>query len=458
MYLHERRHQWASQVETLKHRVQEVQSSLPELQERAGLPAATEDDKVALRTARAALGLLRRQLADLQGDYWIGVLEEHGILPNYTLLDDSVALDVTLSWIDPDTQEYMSEPATFNRGASVALRDFAPGATFYARGFKIQIDAVDLGSDGDSIMRWVFCPSCGYGQHLKQATPPASCPRCGEPAISDVNQILHVVEMERVSSAMRREEAAIDDGRDERERVRFQVVTAADVDTPRHQWFVAEYPFGLKHLTNMTIRWLNIGKATEPGSGHRLLSGEEYVAPLFRVCSGCGKLDSRTGQNTACRAQALVHVSERRKGERPASGSGQDAANRSGGHPVACGNLDWGPLRSSEPASSTPTRFARASRRSARPPGVRADHRPIPSDGTENRDAILIHDTVPGGTGYLAEWADPAKVYACSSERGRSSETAPARRRAGHPATVACRPSSTASRRSTSRGPPPSGT
>jgi ATP-dependent helicase YprA (DUF1998 family) len=412
VYLHERRHRWASQVETLTHRVREVQDSLPDLQERAGLAAATEDDKVALRTAKAALGLARKQLADLQGNYWIGVLEEQGVLPNYTLLDDSVTLDVTLSWIDPDTQEYMSEPAAFNRGASAALREFPPGATFYARGFKIQIDAVDLGLDGESIRRWAFCPSCGYGQPLEQGSPPASCPRCGEVGISDVNQILEVVELERVSSAMRREEAAIDDGRDERERVTFQVVTAADVSAPRHQWFLENYPFGLKHLTSMTIRWLNIGKTSEPGSGHRVLSGEEYAAPLFRVCSGCGKLDSRTGQNSPsehrpwCRyrntAQERVRQVALSRTLRTEAVVIQLPAAICVGDPFAVPSLLAAlQLGLREHLGGAPDHLA-----------FERIVDPYHSDGRENREALLIHDTVPGGTGYLAELADPAQLYA----------------------------------------------
>ncbi|MDX8145020.1 DEAD/DEAH box helicase [Lentzea sp. BCCO 10_0061] len=412
VHLHARRHHWAGEVETLKHRIREIQTSLPELQERAALPAATEDDKVAFRTARAALRLARKQLADLQGDYWIGVLEEQGIFPNYTLLDDSVTLDVTLSWIDPDTQEYMSEPATFNRGASAALREFAPGATFYARGYKIQIDAVDLGSEGEAIHSWVFCPSCGYGRPLDGGSRPTACPRCGDPAISDVRQIIDVVELERVSSAMRREEAAIDDGRDERERTSFQIVTAADVDEPRHQWFIENYPFGLKHLTNMTIRWLNVGKLSDPGAGPRVLSGEEYAAPLFRVCSGCGKVDSRTGQNSAAE-------------HRPWCGY-RNTTQESIRRVALARTLRTEAVVIQLPATiSIGDRFAVPSLLAALQLGLREhlggapDHLafekivdPYLSDGTENRDAILIHDTVPGGTGYLAELADPARFYA----------------------------------------------
>ena len=50
---------------------------------------------------------------------------------------------------------------------------------------------------------------------------------------------------------MRRDEAAIDDGRDERIRASASTSsTAADIDPPRHQqWFVEGYGFGVKHLT-----------------------------------------------------------------------------------------------------------------------------------------------------------------------------------------------------------------
>ena len=44
---------------------------------------------------------------------------------------------------------------------------------------------------------------------------------------------------------------------------------------------------------------------------------------------------------------------------------------------------------------------------------------PYLSDGTENRDALLVHDVVPGGTGYLAELADPQKVVGAAPRLDR---------------------------------------
>ena len=115
--------------------------------------------------------MTRHQSQRLTGEYWIAVLEEFGILPNYTLIDDMVTLDVSVTWIDPETQEYHTEPESFARSAANALREFAPGATFYARGLEILIDAVDLGPDDSSIRTMAFCPTCGFAADLSAPGP-----------------------------------------------------------------------------------------------------------------------------------------------------------------------------------------------------------------------------------------------------------------------------------------------
>ena len=160
---------WAHTVQTLECRRQAIQAAIPAMQQVAESPAATDDDKRALRSAKASLKLAHKQLSDLRGDYWIGVLEEHGLLPNYTLLDDSVTLDVTLSWVDPDTGEYETEPFSYHRGGTQALRDFAPGASFYANGHRLEIDAIDLGHEAR--------PSASGSSAAPAATPPLAANR-----------------------------------------------------------------------------------------------------------------------------------------------------------------------------------------------------------------------------------------------------------------------------------------
>ena len=87
-----------------------------------------------------------------------------------------------------------------------------------------------------------------------------------------MRQRFDVVELEKVSAAMRRDEAAIDDSRDERVRERFDIVVAADIDAAKvtRQWYVDGYGFGAKHLKDMTIRWLNLGRLAGHGSTRSL--------------------------------------------------------------------------------------------------------------------------------------------------------------------------------------------
>ncbi len=145
-HVHTASRRWQVTVETLKLREKELAKVIPELEAKEQSPAATDDDRRALRSARATRSLTQGQLAHLRGEYWIGVLEEYGLLPNYTLLDDTVTLDVGISWTDPDSNDFRNDHAQFQRGSAQAIREFAPGATFYARGWEIAIDAIDLAS------------------------------------------------------------------------------------------------------------------------------------------------------------------------------------------------------------------------------------------------------------------------------------------------------------------------
>ncbi len=134
--IYEASYRWRTTVENLQHRQSAIEAALPELDRQAESPAKTEDDVRAARAAHAALAQTRGALGGLQGTYWIGVLEDYGLLPNYMLLDDSVSLDVALSWLDPETQQYDSLATTHKRRSAVALHEFAPGATFYAGGWR----------------------------------------------------------------------------------------------------------------------------------------------------------------------------------------------------------------------------------------------------------------------------------------------------------------------------------
>jgi hypothetical protein len=397
----------------LQQRLGRLDALLPELERRKDSPAATPEDELAWRSAQATRKLTLGQLAHLRGEYWIGVLEEHGVLPNYTLFDDAVLLDVSVSWTDPDTNTFQSEHGQIQRGATNAIREFAPGATFYGRGFEIGIDAIDLGADGAAIRPWVFCPACGFGQDAGlggQEQYPASCPRCGSIGIADTGQRLRVVELTHVTAEIRRDEATISDRRDDRDRKLFQIVVTADVDEAgvAERWYVDGIGLGCTYARSLTMRWLNLGSPSHCAT--RSISAEDRTAGLFRVCEGCGKLDIRPGPN-------LAHE------HRPWCKHRASAEEHNVDIALSRTLRTQGLLLRLPYSITLGDDFAVPSLSAALLLGVREqlggspDHigiervvEPTHSDGSDNHDAILLHDIVPGGTGYLAELADPDRL------------------------------------------------
>ena len=404
---------WSTHRETLSHRRQEIMTAIPELELKATSPAASDDDRRAFRVAKAALRLVTAQLAEVDSDYWIGVLEEYGLLPNYTLLDDSVALDVSMSWFDADSGQYESDARSYRRGAANALREFAPGATFYARGFEIAIDAVDLGSGAEAIRPWAFCPACGYAVDLEAGGAPAdlsTCLRCGSDGIADLEQRIPVVEFERASAEIRRDDSRIDDRSDDRRRAGFSIVTAPDIDPTRtRSWYVAGYDFGVSYAKSLTMRWLNVG----PRAAHapqRTVAGRQLPMPFFRVCEGCGHLDRSARANSI--DEHRPWCPHRRSSREHVQSIALSRTLQTQGAVIT---LPW--------TVTTGDSFALPSLEAAVLMGLRDQFGGTPShigvemiasptptgDGT--RDALLLHDLVPGGTGYLADLTDPERVW-----------------------------------------------
>ncbi|MFC0432562.1 DEAD/DEAH box helicase [Kutzneria buriramensis] len=412
-HVHAASQRWQETVQTLQQRQAEIVKLLPDLEARVASPAVTDDDRQALRSAKATGKLTASQLSHLRSTYWISVLEEYGLLPNYTLLDDSVTLDVGLSWTDPDTGVYEYGAAQFQRGSAHALREFAPGATFYARGWEITIDAVDLGLDGASIRTWAFCPACGYAADVAESgreLPVPPCPRCGSRGIQDTGQRIDVVELTRVSAEVRRDEVAISDRRDERGHAAFQIVTAADIDPANavRRWFVEDTGLGCTYLRSVDLRWINLGT---PSHGvTRTVGGHERQGMLFRVCSGCGKKDTESGRNRP--HEHRPWCPHRTSAVEVTSTVALSRTLRTQGLVIRLPRSVTIGDDFAVPSLAAALLLGLREQMGGHPDHIRVEHvvDPTLSDGTDNHEAILLHDAVPGGTGYLAENADPDRL------------------------------------------------
>jgi len=403
---------WRVTLEGLEHRRAAIINAIPELDRKAEMPAATDDEKRDARIAHGSLKMTQAQLAHMRDLWWVAALEEYGVLPNYTLLDDTVELDIALTWVD-DQDQFQTTPVTYTRGSRAALSEFAPGAVFYAGGMEITIDAVDLGVDATSVRTLALCDECGFSSDVTEGDSLSQCPRCGSVGIADVSQRIDSLEFTRASAEVRRDDSRIADRTDERQRTSFSVLAAPDIDPAFESgsWYVEGTDFGARYFSKLDIRWLNIGKRDAQGAPI-MASGQEHIAPLFTVCEGCGKRDSHSGSNnpwehrTWCRYRN-DRAEHHRKVALTRTLTTQGVLLRlplsvSHGDPFAVPSLKAAILLGlREEFGGAPDHIAVIETVDPQAKGA----------GAGLASALLLHDIVPGGTGYLADLRNPDRVW-----------------------------------------------
>src|SRR5690606_27983325 len=177
------------------------------------------------------------------------------------------------------------------------------------------------------------------------------------------------------------------------------------------QWYVDGTGFAVRYCRDIAIRWLNLGSQAAGGSP-RMISGRELRAPLFRVCAHCGKLDRSTNANS--RSEHRPWCPQR------------DHADEDVRHLALMRELrTQGLVVRVPPAVALDAGSALSSLTAALLLGLREtigghpDHLavevivdPDSSGDGAHATALLLHDTVPGGTGYLADLAEPDRMRA----------------------------------------------
>lgn len=424
--VHAAAQRWQQDQEELQQRIKDIEATLEDLEQElqrqehahgdADHPTVREAYRD-VKAARAQRNRLIREAKDERSEYWLSALEEYGLFPNYTLIGDSVTLDVGVSWRDEESGDFVADSESFSRASGVALQELAPGATFYARGMQIAVDAVELGPDAREIEPWQICPSCGWHQSVQRIseTPVrhsgtvSVCPRCGAQEISDVGQIHDVVLMRKVSAEISRDEAVISDAKDERERKSFEVVSAADVDPAEvvDPWSVEGTGLGVQYLQNVDLTWYNLG-AKGRGGGKQAIAGHDVTAPLFTVCEYCGKQDRSVRDNKPGHHRFWCkHRTSSEEHNRTI------LLARTLSTQGVCLTLPAEAMAGDSFAAPTmkAVLLMGLQRHLGGTPGALGVMTAQIGVGEERQEALLVHDVVPGGTGYLSIFRDPQKVF-----------------------------------------------
>ncbi|OHO63946.1 DEAD/DEAH box helicase [Corynebacterium sp. HMSC036D02] len=413
------RERWGATQKLLLSRREVLSKRVTELKARVEASAVEDEElKNQYDATVASQRFVRKQLEDHADEYWISALERFGLLPNFTLLDDAVEFNLAVSSFNEEVQKFETETYSYSRGVSSALTELAPGNTFYVQGVGAKVDSVELGEHHSALTQWRLCPECSYSEatgavlssdeDVAVAAPRVgACPECGSKGFADRNQLIDVVEMTKVYATVDAARSAINDITDDRTSLRFQTQLSFDVPEGGRgkAWYLSDSGFGMEYLAHVEMRWLNLGRIG--GGSRRTFAAIEREAPLFRVCERCGHLDSDVGAN---RWQDHAPWCEYRNAAEEHSIS--FALGRSLGTQAVLVHLPA--LLGMVESTTLPSLVAALKLGFKEYLGGNPDHLDVEpvrvdSDGSPV-DMLLIHDTVPGGTGYLAQFTEPAHV------------------------------------------------
>ncbi|HEX3965986.1 MAG TPA: Zn-binding domain-containing protein, partial [Trebonia sp.] len=412
---------WSSRLDDLRDRLKSVDDAAAQLIESDPLQLAQKRELAGERR-----GIIRR-IGEIGRTDAHGALVDLGLLPNYSLIDVSTTLEATLTWEEEDadgTRRYTSELREYARPASQALTELAPGNHYYIHGYRHHVTGLDLGSaQHPAWEHWRVCQDCGFVREGHDALDVTPCPRCGNARIGDASALHKVLRPARVTSRDRRDDARIADDDDDRQRAYYDTAIAVDVrpgDIEPGSWRHAHATFGVDYTRHAVVRHFNLGLARADRPATDSFAGQETRISPFWACVTCGGTTF----------------------ERPQPDDGADRLVRSGFDASRSHHRPWCPerhrvgehvdlllahvldteaLRILLPVATSMVEERMASFAAALMAGVAAkyggdpDHLDVvaarmPDQETgRNRRFLVLHDTLPRGTGYLQRLADAAE-------------------------------------------------
>ncbi|GAA2274648.1 DEAD/DEAH box helicase [Kitasatospora cystarginea] len=418
---------WQEQGDLLRRRLRAIDEAIRELHEADPEEAR---QKAELEAERRGIGGRLRILGETHAQ---GALCDLGLLPNYALIDTRTQLDATLYWAGSEDQAtgktvYKSTQRTYERPRRLAIRELAPGNTFYVNGYRHEITGLEIGTpERRSWQEWRVCPNCGYVRTDNARNDRDPCPRCHTTQIADDGSCLfNVVQPTLVTSRDRREDAKIRDDRDDREPGFYEVYHAVDMPAEvieRGSWRHASATFGVDFSRRAVIRTFNLGPTRYDTPARDDFAGHTVRLNPFHVCTGCGAasaggrpvFDHHTDSlsSSAARDPRLKH----HRPWCPLRRGKKDDADQI--RILLAHELTTDALRILLPAGTVLVDEKVHSLRAALRLGVDRHYGGDPQhldsalvsepDGKSGarRWSMVLFDTLPGGTGYLHRLADP---------------------------------------------------
>ncbi len=404
---------WDERLTDLRERIDRVDAAV----------SASSDDAENKIVKKAMIGERRgiaKRINEIGAQSAQGALVELGLLPNYSLIDNATTLDATVTWEDVNDKgdrEYHSEVREYRRPARTALTELAPGNTFYMRGYQHRVSGLDIGTETRPAWQyWRLCPECGHVRTVAADVDSSACPRCRSRGIGEVGALQKVLVPTRVTAHDRRDDVRIRDDQDDRDRRYYETVVAVDIDSADIEpgsWRHRSAVFGVDFTRRAVVRRFNLGVTRFDRPAGDAVAGELVRLNPFHTCPACGgtTTDGLPATSNAMTAPSIWDPSRRH--HRPWCPFRRSAKDADYLSLVLAHELDTEALRILLPIATLMAEERTATFHTALMAGVARRYGGDPShlqiatatmpdnETGRRRRFLVLHDTLPGGTGYL---------------------------------------------------------
>ena len=414
---------WNRRLEDLRDRITAIDEAV------AALVPSDPVQAAQIRELNAERRGVQKQIGVISRTDAHGALTELGLLPNYSLIDVPTTLEATLTWQDEDKDGkkiYLSELREYSRSARQALFELAPGNHFYIQGYHHKITGLDIGRPARPLWeQWRICSGCGYVREKLASQDTSPCPRCDNTQLGDASALHKVLRPSRVTSYDRRDDARISDDSDDRDRQFYERAFAVDVD-PEHiepgSWRHANRTFGVDFTRRAVVRTFNLGVRRPDLQATDRLAGQDTRIGKFFTCVSCGGTTTDKpagpGHGDPLVSSGYSQPSHHRLWcpQRRGTGPGDHTEL------ILAHVLHTEAIRVLLPVATALVDERVASFAAALMAGVAKkyggdpDHLAVitatmPDQETgRDRQFLVLHDTLPGGTGYLHRLADQEEL------------------------------------------------
>ena len=236
----------------------------------------------------------KKQYGNIQGERLIEFMTNCGLLPNYAFPETGVKLQASVysSQEKEDKKNNVAEPSVIEltRSASQGIKELAPGNKFCTQKYQLEVSGIPTFDWKDNLTTMRYCSKCDCLAEKGTADfAQAACPKCGDPSWG-VNQH-HFLKFTNARSAMFKVDAVLDDSNEERSKEQFIVKKHFMF---HHKGVVSSYAmkgigFGIEFCNNMDLYEANYGMQMQ--SGAKVEINNENIIPEngFVTCRYCGK-------------------------------------------------------------------------------------------------------------------------------------------------------------------------